>query len=191
MTLTREQTGPVKQSSRGARNAVSGAEDVSLFGRNRTDAGPPGADPGSPPVPEGNVQSGVLPWRTGDNGEVEILLITSRGGNRWIIPKGWPMPGMSLAESARQEAFEEAGIRGSPTARPIGKILTDKTDLLGRTRQLEVLVYAMEVTDELADWPEKAERQRRWCSPAEAIELVDAPSLRELIQSFAKAGKGA
>ncbi|MBZ0261802.1 MAG: hypothetical protein K8F90_14530, partial [Hyphomicrobiales bacterium] len=55
-------------------------------------------------------QYAALPWRQAPS--LELLLITSRETRRWVIPKGWPMPEKSPAESAAQEAYEEAGIRG-------------------------------------------------------------------------------
>lgn len=140
---------------------------------------------------EGALQAGILPWRRAAEG-VELLLITSRGGNRWIIPKGWPMPRKTLRQSACQEAFEEAGIRGETGLEPVGSFMTDKTDLLGRTRQLEVIVYGMEVREELSDWPEKALRQRRWCSGDEAARTVESASLRAVVEAFVqRESKGA
>ena len=38
-------------------------------------------------------------------GKPEILLITSRRTQRWIIPKGWPQDGMRPAQSAAIEAL--------------------------------------------------------------------------------------
>ena len=45
-------------------------------------------------------------------GKPEILLVTSRRTQRWIIPKGWPQDGMLPAQSAAIEALEEAGVEG-------------------------------------------------------------------------------
>lgn len=137
------------------------------------------------------VQSAILPWRRKGRKNVEILLVTSRGGGRWIIPKGWPMSRKTLRESACQEAFEEAGVRGQAEATPAGTFVADKTDMFGRTRQIDVLVYPMEVEEELADWPEKLERQRRWHSPAEVGRAVQSPSLRELIDRFVQSDRTA
>lgn len=51
--------------------------------------------------------------RTGESScPIEILLITSRGTGRWVIPKGWPMGKKKPHEVASQEAWEEAGVRG-------------------------------------------------------------------------------
>ncbi|MFC6583776.1 NUDIX hydrolase [Sulfitobacter aestuariivivens] len=40
-------------------------------------------------------------------GKVQVLLVTSRGTKRWIVPKGWPMDGKTPAQSAALEAWEE------------------------------------------------------------------------------------
>lgn len=164
-------------------NPAFGVDDVRLIRRNRTIAGRPAADGEQPGASGAKLQSGILPWRRKDD-VFELLLITSRGGNRWIIPKGWPMPRKTLRESACQEAYEEAGVRGEADPKPVGSYITDKTDFLGRTRELEVVVYAMEVREELGDWPEKAVRQRLWCSSDEAVRTVEQASLRTLIQGF-------
>ena len=66
------------------------------------------------------LQYGALPYRIGASGELELLLVTSRGRGRWIIPKGWPIKGLTPRKAAAREAFEEAGIRGKIGARPIG-----------------------------------------------------------------------
>ena len=36
--------------------------------------------------------------------KVQVLVISSRGTGRWIVPKGWPMDGKTPAEAALQEA---------------------------------------------------------------------------------------
>ena len=57
-----------------------------------------------------SLQFAALPWRLDDSGMRQIMLLTSRGTHRWVIPKGWPMKGKKPAEVAAQEAFEEAGL---------------------------------------------------------------------------------
>jgi len=39
------------------------------------------------------LQFAVLPWRIGEGGKRQIMLLTSRETHRWVIPKGWPMIG--------------------------------------------------------------------------------------------------
>jgi len=60
---------------------------------------------------EVRTQFAALPFRVKED-KVQVLLITSRGTGRWIVPKGWPMEGKTPAESALQEAWEEAGVQG-------------------------------------------------------------------------------
>ena len=73
----------------------------------------------------GNAQYAALPYRLGRDG-LEILLITSRGSGRWIIPKGWPMAGLSPSQAAALEALEEAGVTGNVSADSVGRYGYDK-----------------------------------------------------------------
>jgi len=45
------------------------------------------------------------------NDSIEFLLVRTRGG-RWIFPKGNAEPGLTHAQAAALEAFEEAGVHG-------------------------------------------------------------------------------
>ena len=78
-------------------------------------------------------QFAALCWRVMD-GKVQILLITSRGSGRWIVPKGWPMDGQTPGEAALTEAWEEAGVLGKVDWRPVGlysysKSVDDDSDM--------------------------------------------------------------
>src|SRR5437016_9530254 len=42
---------------------------------------------------------------------IEFLLVQTRGG-RWTFPKGGTEPGLTHAQAAALEAFEEAGVHG-------------------------------------------------------------------------------
>jgi 8-oxo-dGTP pyrophosphatase MutT (NUDIX family) len=128
-------------------------------------------------------QYAALPWRQAPG--LEILLITSRETRRWVIPKGWPMAGKSPAESAAQEAYEEAGIRGLISAQAMGHYGYRKRLRGGGKRRFRVDVFAMEVTEVLDQWPEAHERARQWLSPPEAVALVEEPELAALIRTFA------
>ena len=100
------------------------------------------------------------------------------------------MIGLTLRESAMQEAFEEAGVRGTPEDEAIGSFITDKLQLNGDTKMLSVTVFPMEVVEELDSWPEQALRQRRWFRAEEAANLAEPVSLRELITLFSAAQGG-
>jgi len=53
-------------------------------------------------------------------GGVEFLLVQTSGG-RWIFPKGGVEPGMTHAQSAALEAFEEAGVHGRMERMPFAR----------------------------------------------------------------------
>lgn len=128
-------------------------------------------------------QSAALPWRIKKN-SLEVMLITSRETGRWIVPKGWPEPDEPLAECAKREAFEEAGIRGRIDEEPLGSFFYDKTASDGMVTRCEVHLFAMEVVESEKRWPEKSERNRRWLTPEDAAGRVAEPALSEMIFDF-------
>ena len=81
--------------------------------------------------------------------------MTSRGTRRWIIPKGWPKRGKSPYETAAKEAFEEAGVVGKVSRRPIGSYPYDKILETGDKASCRVDVFALRVTRQRKRWPEK------------------------------------
>lgn len=115
---------------------------------------------------------------------VSILLVTSRETKRWILPKGNLVSGLSAHASAALEAEEEAGILGAACPTPIGSYRYRKRRRNGASLMVEVEVYPIAVTDELEEWGEKDQRQRRWFSLAEAVEAVEEPDLKNLIRNF-------
>lgn len=119
-----------------------------------------------------------------DSTSGKVLLITSRGTGRWIVPKGWPMPGRTLAQAAKQEAWEEAGVRGEVEEAHIGSYVYDKVQDEGFSVPLKVLVYRLTVQELAGDFPEHDQRQRKWFDPVEAAKLVDEPGLRHLLNSL-------
>lgn len=92
------------------------------------------------------VQYAALPYRANGNFELEVMLVTSRVTHRWIIPKGWPEGGMPPHRVAAKEAFEEAGVLGKVSKRPIGSFPYDKVLKDGATASCRVQVFALRVT---------------------------------------------
>ena len=132
-----------------------------------------------------SIQYGALPYREIKSG-VEVLLVTSRGTRRWIIPKGWPQTGIRPHRAAAREAFEEAGVVGDVGKRTIGSYRYDKIFESGETVRCKVRVFPLRVTRQLRVWPEKRQRQTRWHSPAQASRRIREPHLRQIIRTFAK-----
>ncbi|MDD3837362.1 MAG: NUDIX hydrolase [Phenylobacterium sp.] len=133
-------------------------------------------------------QYAALPWRRDADGRIEILLITSRETRRWVIPKGWPITGLSGSETAAQEAIEEAGVTGDVWTEPVGGYDYDKRLKSRALQPVEVEVFPLAVREEHATWPEKGQRERRWFPAAEAAGLVAEPRLAELMREFGGRG---
>lgn len=126
-----------------------------------------------------------MPYRLNEAGEVEVLILTSRTRRRWIIPKGWPIKGLKPAKSAAREAFEEAGVRGAVSGKPIGRFTYDKQiDEDGRLVACEVTVFPLAVKRQLKVWPEIEQRETRWVAVGEAAALTDEDELRPLLEAF-------
>ncbi len=129
------------------------------------------------------IQYAALPYRVvGD--KVEILLITSRRTRRWIVPKGWPIEGRQPFDCAALEALEEAGVSGEVQKRPIGYYRYVKHSKKRPSMLCKVELFACKVTQQRKAWPEKDERERRWCSVKEAAAAVDELKLQLLILEF-------
>jgi len=131
------------------------------------------------------VQYAAFPYRV-KRKRLEVMLVTSRGGRRWIIPKGWPKRGTTPQTTAAEEAFEEAGVLGKVAKRPIGSYSYDKILKTGDAKRCKVRVFALEVKRQRKKWPEMQERQVEWYRPAEATQFVQDPRLRRIIKKFAK-----
>jgi 8-oxo-dGTP pyrophosphatase MutT (NUDIX family) len=132
------------------------------------------------------VQYAALPYRAKGKSQLEIMLVTSRGTRRWIIPKGWPKRGMPPHDTAAREAFEEAGVVGKVNKRPIGSYPYDKILDKGDKASCRVEVFALRVTRQHKHWPEEHQRKIGWYAPAEALRFVREPHLRRIIRKFAK-----
>ena len=136
--------------------------------------------------PARQVQYAALPYRTKNKSQLEVMLVTSRGTRRWIIPKGWPKRGKPPHDAAAEEAFEEAGVVGKIGKRSIGSFPYDKVLEKGARALCHVHVFPLRVTQKHKSWPEKRERKVAWYPPAEAVQFVGDPQLRRIIRKFAK-----
>jgi 8-oxo-dGTP pyrophosphatase MutT (NUDIX family) len=70
-------------------------------------------------------QAGAIPYRiTGDT--IEVLLISTSSGKHLTIPKGLIDPGFSATDTALNESYEEAGIKGRLLTPVIGRYSFEK-----------------------------------------------------------------
>jgi 8-oxo-dGTP pyrophosphatase MutT (NUDIX family) len=128
-------------------------------------------------------QYGALCWRLRRD-SLQVLLVTSRDTGRWVIPKGWPHDGVDGAQSAAREAWEEAGVEGTPDPRCLGVFGYDKLNPKQLSVPCVVGVYGLRVQRLLRRFPERAERRRKWFTVEKAAKRVAEPELRALLLSM-------
>ncbi len=121
-------------------------------------------------------QSGVIPYRIKGKKKIEVLLITSVKRKRWIIPKGYVEFNLSAFESAKKEAFEEAGLLGTNETFQLGEFIIQKS-----YGKCFLKIFSMEVIKELEDYPEKFKRSRKWFGLDEALEKIAVPEIAEMM----------
>jgi len=120
-------------------------------------------------------QSAVIPYRIQDE-QLEILLITSSGGKRWVIPKGMIEIFMKPHYSAAKEAWEEAGVVGDVSATSIGTYSYQKAGC-----NFSVDVFLLRVTKVFDDWQEAKNRKREWLSLKQAINQIQEVELKQIL----------
>ena len=133
-------------------------------------------------------QVAALPLRLTKDGELEILLVTSRDTGRWIIPKGWTSKRIKDCKAAAREARQEAGVKGKVLRDAIGTYRYIKREL-GNGALIEVRVFLLKVSKRCKRWPEERERRRAWFDLKIAASKVSDPELSTLIATLL-AGNG-
>ena len=128
-------------------------------------------------------QFGALVWRYRKD-KLQVLLIKSRRRKRWIIPKGWPMRGKTLAEAAAIEAWEEAGAKGDLSPKPIGSFHYLKERGTGVKHPCDARVFGLHVQTLAKEFPESHLRRPQWFTAREAANRVEEPELQALILSY-------
>jgi phosphohistidine phosphatase len=98
-------------------------------------------------------------------------VIRRRDADKWGIPKGLVDPGATHEETALNEAWEEAGIKGRLLGAAIGTYRYRKWGT-----RLTVAVFVMEPVQQASTWEEAPFRERRWVPFGEAgVLLADHP----------------
>jgi 8-oxo-dGTP pyrophosphatase MutT (NUDIX family) len=140
------------------------------------------------PARGSRLQVAALCWR--QSPILEILLVTTLRSRRWILPKGWPQAGITLAQSAANEALEEAGVTGEVATESVGcyHYLKEKS---GSALPCAVEIFPLLVTGQQHSWPEKGSREVAWLSAERAAARVAEPSLKRILLNFRKARNAA
>lgn len=115
-------------------------------------------------------QVAAVCYRLGSNG-VEFLLIRTRGSGRWTFPKGSTEAGLTHAQAAAVEAFEEAGVHGrieeASFARYVRRKKSDGRKSRGASeKETAVNAHLCEVSR--LSPPQESNRDRTWFSAQDA-----------------------
>lgn len=125
-------------------------------------------------------QAGVIPYRIKKK-ELQILLISTRSGKNWTIPKGIVEERLEDSESAMKEAFEEAGLIGN-----IDETISWQFRFRKWGGICDVRLYPMVVDNELDEFPENDLRKKKWLSVKDAIKLVKFEKVKDHILELEK-----
>lgn len=125
-------------------------------------------------------QSGVVPLFRGKDG-LQVVLVKTRSGGRWVFPKGNLCKGCTMLESAEKEAYEEAGVRGVALPFQTRIYFYRKA---GTSKRFMVTVYPMKVKTILKKWPEFAFRERKFFSIEEACGIMGNQAFSDILRGF-------
>lgn len=109
-------------------------------------------------------------------GKVQVLMIKSTNNGVWTHPKGGVEKGLSPAESAVKEVYEEAGVLGP--IKYLGSYAFNKAGV-----KQHVIMYHMTTAVLLKKYPEWKIRSRKWMSVDKALAFTKKPLRPMLMQA--------
>jgi 8-oxo-dGTP pyrophosphatase MutT (NUDIX family) len=98
---------------------------------------------------------------------IEFLLVQTRGG-RWTFPKGNAEPGLTHAQAAALEAFEEAGVHGRMEEASFARYTRRKRGRRDAAAAAELAVNAHLCEVLWLGPPQESDRNPTWFSPEKA-----------------------
>ena len=107
-----------------------------------------------------------------NEGLVELLLVRTKGGERWTFPKGHVEPGERPWEGAAREAHEEAGVEGDVALTPFTRYRYPATR--GKEGESVVSAYLLAVMRQGSPARKERRRDPTWVGPGEATRLLAA-----------------
>lgn len=129
------------------------------------------------------LQIGTLAFRNRER-QLQVCLITSRGGGRWIIPKGWPEADLSHPEIAAKEAWEEAGLTGLVRPDMFASYMSSKNIEPGIVLPVRMNIYLLANPRQAKEFPELGQRKVKWVTVKEAVARVDDSGLQEVLTNL-------
>jgi 8-oxo-dGTP diphosphatase len=130
------------------------------------------------------ISAGGVVFRERERGH-EVILVSTKGGKAWALPKGLVEKGESLEDTARREVKEETGVE----AESLGRI--DKIDYWffweddeGKKRRHHKVVYffLMRYKGGSTEEHDYEVEEVRWFPIEEAIKLASYRSEREILK---------
>jgi 8-oxo-dGTP pyrophosphatase MutT (NUDIX family) len=115
---------------------------------------------------------GVVVRATGEQQEF-LVVRARRSPHDWILPKGHIEAGESSEEAALREVREEAGVEAEILQR-IGR-----NEFVAPDGPARVDYFLMRF---LGEAEPHENRERRWCSYAEARACIEVPALRDVLK---------
>ena len=125
-------------------------------------------------------QTGAIPVLRDSQGNLAVVLVTTRGSGRWTIPKGNVMSGLPDHRSAEIEAVEEAGLSGQIEEKPLGRYQFWKRQD-AHWALADVTVFLLRVDQQADHFKEKGQRDIRAFPFEDAADLVYEAGLSALI----------
>jgi 8-oxo-dGTP pyrophosphatase MutT (NUDIX family) len=107
----------------------------------------------------------AVPYRERD-GAVELLLVRTKGGDKWTFPKGHVEHGEDPREAALRETVEEAGVTGEIDPAPLTEYAYP--DTRGGEGDTLVPAYLLAVTSEAGAKRGEGFREPTWFDPEAA-----------------------
>jgi 8-oxo-dGTP pyrophosphatase MutT (NUDIX family) len=119
--------------------------------------------------------------------EIEFLLVRTRDGCRWTFPKGSSEPGLTSAQAAALEAFEEAGVHGRIEQNSFARYAAQKYSNSKRSSfKKEVIVNAHLCQVLRLARPKEPNRDRTWFSAKEAKRRLQKGRDSSIATAFAR-----
>lgn len=113
------------------------------------------------------VQVAAICYRVNRKG-IEFLLVQTRGSGLWTFPKGGIEPGLTHAQAAALEAFEEAGVHGRMEEASFARYVRTRRNR-GKNSKARIEAINAHLCEVL--WlgpPEESGRNPSWFSPEKA-----------------------
>ena len=134
-----------------------------------------------------DVSSGGVITQVDGNG-LQVVLVGRARPERWSIPKGTPIPGETLEETAVREVREETGLRVDRATSLLWVV--ESPAKLGRGLTFVFRVSCDDTSECAAADPDEIVKEAVWVPKAEAIERLAALPFRRMAEPAAKVLRG-